>query len=118
MLRTNFLTILSLSLVSLSITGCASVKELYVKDQPVERKIPIQERPRGVKLNKVEFFVVNEENIEEFLENFEKKNGVRVFFALSVRDYEKLSLNISDIKRYVEQQNEVIVYYENMIQEK
>tara|TARA_Y100000768_G_C23919425_1_gene654087 strand:- start:202 stop:327 length:126 start_codon:yes stop_codon:yes gene_type:complete len=29
-----------------------------------------------------------------------------------MKDYENLALNIADIKRYLEQQKEIIIYYE------
>ncbi len=38
-----------------------------------------------------------------------------VYFALSVPDYENLSLNMGELKRYIEQQKTIIVYYEQSI---
>jgi hypothetical protein len=35
-----------------------------------------------------------------------------------MKDYENLALNIADIKRYLEQQKQIIVYYENAVTEK
>tara|TARA_B100001057_G_scaffold253669_1_gene253922 strand:+ start:3582 stop:3710 length:129 start_codon:yes stop_codon:yes gene_type:complete len=32
-----------------------------------------------------------------------------------MKDYENLALNIADLRRFLEQQNEVIVYYENAL---
>jgi len=34
---------------------------------------------------------------------------------LSVPDYENLSLNIGELKRYIEQQKTIIIYYEQSI---
>ena len=34
---------------------------------------------------------------------------------LSVRDYETLALNMSEIKRFLQQQKEIIVYYEKAV---
>jgi hypothetical protein len=33
--------------------------------------------------------------------------------AFSVKDYENLSLNIAELRRYIGQQKEIIIYYEN-----
>ena len=64
----------------------------------------------------MQFYAVTEENFEEFKEKFEKENGGRlVYFALSVPDYENLSLNIGELKRYIEQQKTIIIYYEQSI---
>ena len=35
----------------------------------------------------------------------------------SMKDYENLALNIAEIKRYLEQQSEIIVYYEKAMTE-
>ncbi|MDB4378465.1 hypothetical protein N9Z41_01710 [bacterium] len=34
-----------------------------------------------------------------------------------MKDYENLALNIAEIKRYLEQQTEIIVYYEKAVTE-
>ena len=40
-----------------------------------------------------------------------------MFFALIPKDYENLSLNVADIKRYIIQQKELIEYYEKSIKD-
>jgi len=35
-----------------------------------------------------------------------------------MRDYELLALNIADLRRYINQQKEIIVYYEKAVTEK
>lgn len=66
-------------------------------------------------MHDITWYAVTPENLQEFLERFESENGNQVFFAISVPDYENLSLNMADIKRYVEQQQAIIVYYENAV---
>ena len=79
--------------------------------------IPIAAKPKPVSLIKGEFYVVNEANYAEFLETFKKKNGQIVYIAMSVKDYENLSINMGELRRYINQQKEVIVYYETAIKE-
>lgn len=113
---TNLLKITALILIASSITACSSIEpQVIVKTDYVEKKIPIQPRPKGVDMHPVYFYAVNEENIDEFLEKFEKENGDIVFFAISVPHYENLSLNLADIKRYIGQQKSLILYYEDSI---
>jgi hypothetical protein len=71
--------------------------------------------PVGVDLFPVQFYAVTADNFEEFRERFEKDYGDFVFFAISVPDYENLSLNMGELKRYIEQQKTIIVYYEKSI---
>ena len=81
----------------------------------MERKIPIQKRPRPVKMNDVYFYVVTEDTFENFKERFKKENGDLLFYALSVRDYETIALNMAELKRFIDQQQQVIVYYEKAV---
>ena len=60
-------------------------------------------------------YVVTEDNLDEFLNEFKEIHGDVAFVALSMRDYENLALNIADIRRYLQQQGEIILYYEEMV---
>ncbi len=117
MQQQKFLKILSLLLLlTLTISGCSLIpKQVEVQTKFIERKIPVQEPPKGVTLYPVKFYAVTEANYEEFKEKFKDKNDSLVFFALSVPDYENLSLNMAEMKRYIEQQKTIIVYYEKSI---
>ena len=66
-------------------------------------------------MNDIYFYVVTEENFEEFKTKFVKENGDLVGYVLSVRDYETLALNMAEIKRYIQQQKELIIYYEKAV---
>ena len=90
-------------------------KRVEIRTVEVERKVPIQNRPRPLSMNDIYFYVVTEENFEEFKKRFVKENGDLVGYVLSVRDYETLALNMADIKRYLEQQKEIIIYYEKAV---
>lgn len=79
--------------------------------------IPLAQSPKPVNLIKGEFYVVTQENYAEFIENFKKKNGEIVYVAMSVKDYENLSINMGELRRYLNQQKEIIIYYETAIKE-
>tara|TARA_R110002020_G_scaffold130028_3_gene291020 strand:- start:490 stop:771 length:282 start_codon:yes stop_codon:yes gene_type:complete len=81
----------------------------------VERKVPVQTRPRQLSLNNIHFYVVTEDTYAAFKKRFEKENGDLLFYAISVRDYETLALNMAEIKRFIEQQKQVIIYYEKAV---
>ena len=59
--------------------------------------------------------MVSKENYNEFVKEFEAKNGADAYIAISVKDYENLSLNFAELRRYIEQQKQIIVYYENAV---
>jgi len=54
--------------------------------------------------------VITPENIETVFENIK---GEKVLFALTTDGYEAISLNISDIRSLISQQQSIIAIYEN-----
>ena len=117
-LKNSVLLSLILPVLLLS-SGCSylknPIKEIEIKTVEVERVIPTQNRPKPMSMNDIYFYVVTEENFEEFKAKFVKENGDLVGYVLSVRDYETLALNMADIKRYIQQQKEIIIYYEKAV---
>ena len=107
-----------ISALLLTLIGCSSLRQepqIQVVTNTVRTTVPIVARPKGVQLNDVKIYVVNEDNYEEFIQEFRAKNGEVVYIAISVKDYENLSLNIAELRRYIEQQKQVIVYYEEAV---
>jgi hypothetical protein len=80
-------------------------------------QIPIVARPKPVQLSDTRVFVVTKDNYEEFAKEFTEIYGELAFVALSMKDYENLALNIADLRRYINQQTEIIVYYEKAVTE-
>lgn len=68
-----------------------------------------------MQLNDVKIYVVSAENYDEFVKEFEAKNGADAYIAISVKDYENLALNFAELRRYIEQQKEIILYYEEAV---
>ena len=113
--RVSLVLLLPLLLLS---SGCSSWREILpveVKTIEVQRKIPIHNRPRPVKLDDVYFYVVSADNFDDFKKRFEKEIGDLVFYALSVRDYETIAYNMAELKRFIDQQQQIIVYYEEAV---
>ena len=81
----------------------------------VRTEVPIQARPKQVRLNDVKIYVVSKVNYKEFIKEYEKKNGADSYIAISVKDYENLALNFAELRRYIEQQKQIIVYYEKAV---
>ena len=115
----NYLTISSLLLLTLLLSSCGFIrkpeKEIVVQTVEVQKVIPVQPRPKPVDMTDVKFYVVTEENYEEFKEKFMKTNNDFVFYVVSVHDYENLALNMSELFRYIKQQKEIVVYYEEAV---
>ena len=118
----NYLTISSLLLITLLLSSCGFIrkpeKEIVVQTVEVQKVIPVQPQPKPVDMTDVKFYVVTEENYEEFKEKFMKTNNDFVFYVVSVHDYENLALNMSELFRYIKQQKEIVIYYEEAVKVK
>jgi len=118
----NYLTVSSLLLLTLLLSSCGYLrkpeKEIVVKTIEVQKIVPIQPQPKPVDMIDVKFYVVTEENYEEFKEKFMKTNNDYVFYAVSVHDYENLAFNMAELYRYIRQQKEIMIYYEKAVEVK
>jgi len=105
--------------VLLTLTGCGILSKpepkIVTVTNTVKTTVPIVARPKAVNLNDVKIYVVTKENIDQFEQDFIKKNGSLVYIAISIKDYENLSLNFAELRRYIEQQQQIIVYYEEAV---
>ena len=116
-------TILLTSIVLIS-SGCSTLggfgqppAPIPVEVKTVEVKIPIihPDLPRPIDLKDPQWYVVSDKNIDTFQEDIKKRHaGDLVFVAMSIGDYELMSYNMQEIKRYINQLKEVVVYYRTM----
>jgi hypothetical protein len=119
MQRINFGIISSLLLATLLLSSCSSFRadpEIKIVTKLEKTVVPIVPMPKPVQMNDIKIYVVSpEENLEEFKKEFEAKNGGDSYIAISVKDYENLSNNFAELRRYIEQQKAIIVYYEEAV---
>lgn len=104
-------------LTSLTLMGCSLMPppKVVTVTKVVKQEVPIVKKPKQVQLNDVKIYVVSKVNYAEFVKEYEKKNGADSYIAISVKDYENLALNFAELRRYIEQQKQIIVYYENAV---
>ena len=115
----NFGKISSLLLAILLLSSCSSFykePEIKVVTKLEKTVVPIVPMPKPVQMNDIKIYVVSpEENFEEFKKEFEAKNGGDAYIAISIKDYENLSKNFAELRRYIEQQKAIILYYEEAV---
>lgn len=74
--------------------------------------------PKAIDMQDVEFFVVTEKNLEEQIKKLEKmQDGTYVLFGLTPQDYENMAYNLQELRRYIRQQKEIIIYYRQATQD-
>ena len=110
---------LVVAITSLFLTGCSLIAEQAVKIVTQTQKVTVQvvARPKPLQLVDTRVYVVNKDNYDQFVKDFTEENGELAYVALAIKDYENLALNIADIKRFIDQQNEIIIYYESAMKE-
>ena len=91
-----------------------SLQQVEVVSKPIERTFIQPVMPREIDLKEPYWYVVSEKNIDEFLARIEKDQGNVVFFAMSVPDYELMAYNMQELKRYINELKQVVVYYKTV----
>ena len=127
------LKILASALILSTISGCSLLtqppREVEIITKPVKIVITQPIMPRPLDLKEPNWYVVSDSTIankdglypegytyfDKFVEDIKKKHGGDlVFVAMSVADYELMSYNTQELKRYISQLGEVIIYYRDV----
>lgn len=102
------------------LTGCLGrtpEPTVVTQTEYIQRNIPIQVRPATVEFPPVDWLVITEDNLEEKIAELKESSGNFVVFAVSAKNYENLAVGIGDLRRYINDQKAIILYYEEAIAE-
>jgi hypothetical protein len=92
-------------------------KQIEVTAKPMERTIVQPVMPREIDLKEVRWLTITPENFEEQFAVIEEQEGELVFLAMTVPDYEVMAYNMQEIKRYISELKDVVVYYRKVTTE-
>ena len=114
--------IILLPLLALFLVGCAGNK---VKSEPkvvivkeIEKKLPLNiANPEPLNLDHVEWVIVTRENIDEVWAQIQADNEGVALFALRHGDYERLALNIADIRKLIGEYVIILKQYKEYYEE-
>jgi hypothetical protein len=67
--------------------------------------------PREIDLKQPQWIAITPENKDEQLARIEQQEGELVFLAMTIPDYEVMAYNMQEIKRYITELKDVVVYY-------
>ena len=72
--------------------------------------------PMEMQLTDVKFEVLTPALMGEYLALIKEGNApAKPYYALTTKPYENLAINIADMRRYLNQQQQIIVYYEKAV---
>ena len=110
-----------MALLTISMMACSCslipTKQIQVSAKPIERKIVQPIMPREIDLKKPQWIAVTPENKDEQLARIEEQEGELVFLAMTIPDYEVMAYNMQEIKRYISELKDVVVYYRKVTTE-
>ena len=90
-------------------------KEIVTVDRIVKPTIAIAQKPRPVDFGELKVKVITEENVQEVIEEMKTNQGQFLVYALDPLTFKNLAIGIEEIKRYIQQQKDIIVYYEKAL---
>ena len=98
----------------ISLAACSTApRQIQITSKPIERPELVLPSVDPVNMRRVEWIVINEENMEAQLTELKKNGAPLAMFVLTAQGYENLGLNFSDIRAMVQQQQRIILAYEN-----
>ena len=90
-------------------------KEIVTVDRIVKPTIAIAQKPRPVDFGELKVKVITEANVQEVMEEMKTNQGQFLVYALDPLTFKNLAIGIEEIKRYIQQQKDIIVYYEKAL---
>lgn len=108
--------VLGCLIVLVFLSSCTSTKPveiLEVNSKPVNRPSLILPKADEVRMRDVEWIIITPGNQEAVFNELKESNKPLSLFSLTGNDYEDISRNINDIRRYIEQQEAIISAYRN-----
>mgnify|MGYP005726416237 FL=1 len=99
------------------LSSCSSKpeKEIVTVETIVKPTIAIAQKPRPVEFDELKVKVITESNVQEVIQEMKTNQGQFLVYALDPVTFKNLAIGIEEIKRYIEQQNDIIVYYEKAV---
>ena len=106
--------------LSLLLSSCSwkPEKEIVTVEKVIVPTIAVAQKPKGIDMLNVKVTVITEKNLPEVIKKVKAGMGEFVMYGLDPQSFKNLALNFEQIKRYIEQQNEIILYYEKAVKPK
>ena len=109
---------LVISTLLLSSCSWKPEKEVVTVEKVITPTIAIAQKTKPIKMLDVKVTVITEKNLPEVIKKVKAGMGEFVIYGLDPQSFKNLALNFEQIKRYIEQQKEVIIYYEEAVKPK
>lgn len=96
----------------LGLTACSETARIIDKPVLYERSELVVPTVAPVTQSNVTWTIITPENYEVKAKEIESRGGNAVLFALTPQGYQNLSMNVAELRRYIQQQQSIIVSYQ------
>lgn len=103
---------LVIALCALGLAGCSETAKVLDKPVLYERAELVVPTVAPVSQANVTWTIITPENYEAKIKEIEARGGNAVMFALTPQGYQNLSMNVAELRRYIQQQQAVIAAYQ------
>ena len=115
---TSYLMPLLILLLVSSCSNFRAEKEIVTVEKIIKPTIALAAKPNPILMKNSDVILITEENLDEVIQKVKALQGGQfVVYGLDLKSFENLAINMEQIKRYIEQQNEVILYYEKSVKD-
>lgn len=105
--------VLGFTILLFVVSACSSIPEpIEISAKPVDKPILVLPQADTVQSRTVEWIIITESNFEEKIQELKNSRKSVVFFALTENGYENLSLNLNDLRTFIQQQRAIIAAYD------
>lgn len=124
-MQTQTSKIIIATMLAISLSGCTSFGGLFKGRKAPEPLPPVKvitetvkldiyqpPLPQEISMTDVQFIVITKDNLHAKVEEVERLiGGDFVVVAMTPKGYENMAGNLQELRRYIRQQKEIILYY-------
>ena len=101
-------------MIIISLAACSTTpQQIQITSSPIEKPELVLPDVDEVNMRKIEWVIINKDNIDAQIAKLTAGGAPLAVFGLTAQGYENLGLNFSDIRALVQQQQQIIVAYDN-----
>lgn len=105
--------VLGFTMILFVVSACSSIPEpIEISAKPVDKPILVLPQADTLQSRDIEWIILTENNLEEQIKKLQNSKKPIVFFALTEKGYENLSLNLNDLRTFIQQQRAIVAAYE------
>ena len=95
------------------ISGCSSMPQpITISAKPIEKPELVLPQSDQLFQRKIEWIIITPENVDEQFEKVSESGRSMAIFGVTDDGYQKLALNLSDLRAYIQQQKAILAAYE------